>query len=81
MDRGGDFGDHHRRGAPFPVFPFRFVDDRLEGLNKAQKHFVRMGPRNILIVQDQLRQIATALGVPRERLPKSVHMLPRAGRP
>ncbi|MCE5282667.1 MAG: DUF3014 domain-containing protein [Deltaproteobacteria bacterium] len=60
---------------------YLFVDDRLEGLNKAQKHFIRMGPRNLLIIQDKLRQIAMALGVPKERLPKATRLLPRAGRP
>jgi hypothetical protein len=48
---------------------YAFADPALEGLTGAQKQLLRMGPRNIRIVQSSLRQIALALGIPAERLP------------
>lgn len=48
---------------------FAFNDSRLEQLTPAQKHLVRMGPRNMRTIQRKLREIAVALGVPAERLP------------
>lgn len=41
-----------------------FADPRLEELTAAQKQLLRMGPRNVLIVQEKLREIASALGLP-----------------
>ena len=49
---------------------YRFADDRLESLMGAQKHLLRMGPDNSRKIQSKLFQIAVALGVPRDRLPK-----------
>ena len=49
---------------------YAFVDPALEGLTGAQKQLLRMGPRNIQIVQSSLRRIALALGIPAERLPE-----------
>ena len=50
---------------------YAFVDPRLEGLTGAQKHLLRTGPQNARTIQDSLRAIALALGIPEERLPKS----------
>lgn len=51
---------------------YRFADERLEALAPSQKQLLRMGPRNIRIVQDRLRAFAHALGIPDERLPRQV---------
>ena len=40
---------------------FRYADPRLEGLTPAQKQFLRVGPRNVRLVQGKLRELATAL--------------------
>lgn len=55
----------HPRGAEM----FAYADQRLENLSPAQKQLLRMGPRNARIVQEKLREIAVALGIPRDRLP------------
>jgi hypothetical protein len=46
---------------------YAYVDERLEGLTGAQKQLLRMGPRNVRIVQEKLREVALALGVPPQR--------------
>lgn len=47
---------------------FRYVDPKLEGLTAAQKQFLRIGPRNVRLVQGKLREIEAALGpVPGEK--------------
>lgn len=46
-----------------------FADPDLEALPAAQKQLLRMGPRNVRIIQSSLREIALALGIPAERLP------------
>jgi hypothetical protein len=65
--------------TPTPVEPVRvvpkgivygFEDPRLEGLSPAQKHLLRLGPENGRIVRQALRNIAAALGIPQERLPR-----------
>ena len=48
---------------------FAFAEPKLEGLTAAQKHLLRAGPRNVRVIQDSLRNIALALGIPEERLP------------
>ena len=40
---------------------FRYADARLEGLTPAQKQFLRIGPRNVRIVQGKLRELGAAL--------------------
>jgi hypothetical protein len=40
-----------------------FVDQRLEELAPAQKQLLRMGPRNVRLIQNKLREIAVALGM------------------
>lgn len=46
-----------------------YVDARLENLTGAQRQLLRMGPRNQRILQESLRNIAVALGIPAQRLP------------
>ena len=56
----------HPRGA----VGYAYADEGLESLGGAQKHLLRMGPRNERLIKDTLREIAAALGIPAERLPK-----------
>ena len=49
---------------------YAFRDAALENLTPAQGHLARMGVRNARVIQDKLRQIALAIGIPRERLPQ-----------
>jgi len=46
-------------------------DLQLESLSAAQKHLLRMGPKNTNRIQGKLRAIALALGVPEDQLPQS----------
>jgi hypothetical protein len=39
-----------------------FADDDLEELTAAQKQLLRMGPRNVRLIQGKLREISAALG-------------------
>jgi hypothetical protein len=50
------------------VLSFRYDRDDLEALSPAQKQLLRMGPRNVRIIQDQLRAVARELGIPTARL-------------
>jgi hypothetical protein len=43
---------------------FRYADPMLEGLTPAQKQFLRIGPRNVRLVQGKLRELAAALASP-----------------
>jgi hypothetical protein len=49
---------------------YAYADPRLEALSPAQKQLVRTGPRNTRLMQEKLRAIALALGIPEDRLPK-----------
>lgn len=49
--------------APMP-------DLQLEELNPAQKHLLRMGPKNTVKIQAKLRELALALGAPEAGLPR-----------
>lgn len=40
---------------------FRYADPELEALSAAQKQFLRIGPRNVRIVQGKLRELGAAL--------------------
>jgi len=51
------------------VLSFRYDRQDLEALSGAQKQLLRMGPRNVRRVQDQLRAVARELGIPANRLP------------
>src|SRR5438093_1467370 len=46
------------------VVTYAFADRRLEALSPAQRHLLRMGPRNVRMIQRELRTLAAALGVP-----------------
>jgi len=48
---------------------YKFADPALEGLTKAQRQFLRMGPRNMRIVKAKLRDVARYLGIPESSLP------------
>lgn len=48
---------------------FRYADPGIEALTSAQKQLLRMGPRNMRLVQAKLRELALELGVPEGRLP------------
>jgi hypothetical protein len=48
---------------------YAFADPRLESLTGAQKQLLRMGPRNVRLVKDALRDVALELGIPASRLP------------
>jgi hypothetical protein len=54
---------------PGKATEYLYVDPELESLTKAQKHVLRLGPRNAGAVQASLRNIAVALGIPPEKLP------------
>jgi hypothetical protein len=47
---------------------YRYADVTLEGLQPAQKQLIRMGAHNERKVQDKLREVARAIGIPDERL-------------
>ena len=55
--------------VPAKTTGYAYSNPQLEGLTPAQKHLLRMGPDNAARVQARLRDIALALGIPRERLP------------
>lgn len=46
-----------------PAVRWEYQDERLEGLEPAQKQLLRMGPDNVRRVQDKLRELARALGL------------------
>jgi hypothetical protein len=46
------------------VVTYAFADPKLEGLSPVQKQLLRMGPRNVRLVQTELRALAAALGMP-----------------
>ena len=58
---------------------YLYVDDGLENMNEVQKHLLRMGPKNTRKIQQKLREIALALGVPESQLPQPAIYNPRAG--
>ena len=43
---------------------YAYAEDRFESLTGAQKHFLRMGPRNVDAIQSKLRSLRDALGWP-----------------
>jgi hypothetical protein len=49
---------------------YEFADPRLQSLSSAQRQFLRMGPRNLRLIQAKLREIAPFLGIPAESLPR-----------
>ena len=84
LGRGGSFDEPLEKAivallqvpgveAAEPVAPrgvvYGFEDPALERLTAAQKQLLRMGPENVSLVQTKLRQIASELGIPADRLP------------
>lgn len=57
------------RVEPTGATQYRYADARLEQLTSAQKQLLRMGPANVRVIQEKLREIALALGIPAARLP------------
>jgi hypothetical protein len=57
---------------------YLYVDDGLENMNEVQKHLLRMGPKNTRKIQQKLREITLALGVPESQLPQPPIYIPRA---
>lgn len=57
-----------------------YADDGLEELAPAQKQLLRMGRRNMAIVQGKLREIALAIGIPARRLPAATAVTAAANR-
>ncbi|NTX13994.1 DUF3014 domain-containing protein [Myxococcus sp. CA056] len=55
-------------GAALEVQPqgalYVYASPELEGLSRAQKHLLRMGPQNIRVIQAKLRELQGALGLP-----------------
>jgi Protein of unknown function (DUF3014) len=48
---------------------YEYADPALQELSKAQRQFLRMGPRNVRRVQAKLREVARYLGIPDSALP------------
>lgn len=59
-------GDVQLRADPVA---YAYVDPSLESLSHAQRQLLRMGPRNVRLVQAKLREIAEYLGIPPSSLP------------
>jgi len=57
------------RVVPKGGIAYQYADPKLEGLTPAQKQLLRMGPRNVRVIQGALRQLALALGISPDRLP------------
>jgi hypothetical protein len=51
------------------VASYKFDREEFEDLAAAQKQLLRMGPRNMRVIQRQLWAIGRELGIPSERLP------------
>jgi hypothetical protein len=51
------------------VLSYKYEREDLEALSSAQKQLLRMGPRNVRVVHEQLRAVARELGIPFSRLP------------
>ena len=52
------------------ILSFTMVDPKLEELNPAQKHLLRMGPENLQLIQAKLKELALTLGFAESQLPK-----------
>lgn len=58
------------------VVTWQMTDEKLEGLQPAQKNLLRLGPRNEAKVQAKLRELALALGASDAELPKPAAYTP-----
>lgn len=56
---------------------YTYVDPRLESLSAAQKQLLRMGPRNVQLIQAKLREIAPYVGIAPDALPPPVTLQAR----
>ena len=54
------------------IVSYAMVDPKLEELNPAQKHLLRMGPENLQLIQAKLKDLALNLGFGESQLPKPV---------
>jgi len=52
------------------VATYAFADGRLENLNAARKHLLRMGPTHLIRIQQKLRALAKAIGISVGALPQ-----------
>ena len=43
------------------IVTYAWADDKLEALSGAQRHFLRMGPENVSLIQDKLGELRAAL--------------------
>jgi hypothetical protein len=59
------------------VKTYAYADSRLESLSDAQKEFLRMGPANVETIQLKLREMARALGLAEDLIPKPKHITER----
>jgi hypothetical protein len=48
------------------VVTYAWADDEIEALSAAQRHFLRMGPENVALIQGKVREIRAALEEPTE---------------
>lgn len=48
---------------------YGYVDPELEQLSAAKKQLLRFGPENVLRLQEKIREVAIALGIPAAELP------------
>lgn len=63
------------------ILSYAIVDQTLEGLSQAQKQLFRTGPRNTRLIQGKIRELAAALGVAENRLPRARAYTPKNGQP
>ena len=70
------------RGRPLLVpegVGYAYADPELENLSASQKQLLRMGPENVLRVQQKLREIARHLGFSASQLPPATLYLAPPG--
>ncbi len=51
------------------VVTYRYVNPQLEALSDAQRHLLRMGPKNVRRIKVKLRELALALGMQPSQVP------------
>jgi hypothetical protein len=49
------------------IVTYAWADDRLEALSDAQRHFLRMGPENVRMIQAKLGELRAALAASKEQ--------------
>jgi hypothetical protein len=53
------------------ILSYVMADESLESLSQAQKQLLRMGPKNVRLIQGKIRELAAALGIPEDKLPRT----------